>query len=916
MRSTKPTILVYAPDRGRIDRHVRELRSRGYRVIVETPSSARPGTDLPAFVDLVLCFREDGNESAPPDYLRAIPAAGPDVLMVSGDGGLIQPIPKPSADSAPDRPLRDRLLFDTIAASVARFRDHRRYHELVDEVPIGIFEIERHRIVSINEYILQRLGYDRAELLGRCPLDLIAPDDRSAAADAIDRRMAGEEPDTPNTYRLLRKSGDELVGEIRTRLVPTADGLRIEGTVRDITTESQLRRLQQVVLDLGEVILGEQDIDRILQIVLDTIAQYSGFRRAVLTLYDLSIPVPFEGDAIKVLTAGLSLEERNAVLAMEPMPVEERRMALDERFRLGPAYYIPYDQVPWGDERGISGTVTIDGWNKDDFLFIPLRGTAGVIGTISVDDPADRSAPTLETIEPVAALATFAALAVERAFKLRQAKKQNERLHGLSDFGRELSDIASVGALCDLAAVRLCGDMDYAFCSIWLVEGTHLALHGVASMPVFSGTEIPTKGLRGPIHGEGLIRHSVRFSEPIIVPDVSKERRFQGSRKTMQSAIVVPFSGRKGTLGAIEVESPRLAAFGEQDVEVLSAMGSQLAITISALRRREALARIYAFGQRVAAAETVDRIVVSTIDFLVEQFDYQLSAIFLKNADNRMEIAGIRGPYEDGGVQPGWVLPDDRGIVNWVARNRRSAVVPDVHRDPRYHQAFDGTQSELVVPILFTDRLLGVLNIESAQPGFFDEEDRQLLEVIANHLAISLANLDSQASLREQAIRDSLTGLYNRHYFNSIIAPELGRSDRYAHPFTIMMIDVDGFRAVNNKFGHLKGDEVLQNVARMLLENVRTADRVIRYGGDEFLVFMPETVGEEADVVAERLRTRISGLPRRLGLKDLEIGFSIGIYTRNPAETRSLEVVLEEVDRRMYADKRSRNADRADDYRR
>ena len=100
-----------------------------------------------------------------------------------------------------------------------------------------------------------------------------------------------------------------------------------------------------------------------------------------------------------------------------------------------------------------------------------------------------------------------------------------------------------------------------------------------------------------------------------------------------------------------------------------------------------------------------------------------------------------------------------------------------------------------------------------------------------------------------------------------------------------------------------------------LNENVRLADRVIRYGGDEFLVFMPETEQEAANLVADRLRDRILLVPRRTGIGDLDVGLSIGIYARKPGDTRSLESLLAEVDRRMYADKRSRHIDRADEYR-
>jgi len=101
-------------------------------------------------------------------------------------------------------------------------------------------------------------------------------------------------------------------------------------------------------------------------------------------------------------------------------------------------------------------------------------------------------------------------------------------------------------------------------------------------------------------------------------------------------------------------------------------------------------------------------------------------------------------------------------------------------------------------------------------------------------------------------------------------------------------------------------------VAIFLVENVRSSDRVIRYGGDEFLIFMPET-DEEAPRVAERLRSRIPSVPRRTGIHDVEIGLSIGICTRRPKDERSLESILEEVDRRMYANKRRRYAERVDE---
>jgi diguanylate cyclase (GGDEF)-like protein len=366
------------------------------------------------------------------------------------------------------------------------------------------------------------------------------------------------------------------------------------------------------------------------------------------------------------------------------------------------------------------------------------------------------------------------------------------------------------------------------------------------------------------------------------------------------------------------VASPRLAAFGEQDVELISTLASLAATAIAGLRRRASLSRIYEFGQRLSVAATEAQAVSSTLEFLSSQFDFHASSILLAEDANTLRLAGGNSLYGSGTDTMRQTFRLGEGIVGHAAEARRFIIVPDVHQDPRYIEESLSTRSELAVPILLAGSLLGVVDTESPTIGFFDDEDRRLVEVVATYLAIALSNIASQDNLREQAIHDPLTGLFNRHYFNSMIVAELSRSDRYAHALTLMMLDVDGFRAVNNRMGHLTGDLVLQNVAKMLTDAVRDSDRVIRYGGDEFLIVMPETADcEGTQCIVDRLRKRIASALDGTDAEEigLTLGLSIGIYSRLPGESKPLEGILEEVDRRMYADKRERNKDRANDYR-
>ncbi len=795
-------------------------------------------------------------------------------------------------------------------------QERTRYQRLIERAPVGVFELRDGRFSYVNPYLLNVGGYSEEEVLGRSPFEFVAPSDRERLAENVAARMHGSPSVEKEVYAFVRKDGGIIEVQVESQVVETAEGPILCGSLRDATAERRLTRLRKAVLALGETILVERDADRILQCVLEAIVAHSGFQRAVVSLYDLSAPEPIEGKVHRTLAAGLSPEELEQLRASRPISPAQRRMAFSDRFRLGSGYSIPHDRVPWEADNGLSGRVTIDGWDKDDYLFIPLRGEAGVIGHISVDDPVDRGASTIDSIEAVACLANVAALALERVHKLEHLEQQKERLHSVSQFGRELSQAIEIGVLCQIAVSRLRDDMDYDFCEIWLRDGDSLVLQAKAAQAGFQQIEPQEDGTRIRLSDTGIVGFAIGHQEPILVEDVRRDPRYLKAREPVLSELAVPILGRKGPLGVINAESGRLAAFGAQDVEILTSFASQLSVAISNTRRRESLRRIHALGQGLAAGTSVDDLISSALAFLADHFGLEYGAVLLCEGDD-LVIRGVRSPDGAGSLEIGERIPFDRGIVGRVATTGRSALVPDVTADPAYVEGSPETRSELALPMMSAGNVLGVVNIESPELHFFDDEDQQLLEAVASELAIAISNLTSQEDLREQALRDPLTGVRNRQYFNEHIASELRRADRYGHPLSLMMLDVDGFRAVNNRLGHLRGDEVLRAVARFLEDSVRSTDSVIRYGGDEFLILMPETNGEprgQSMQVAKRLKGGIAGVPQRLGLASVEIGLSVGIYTREPQDPRSVEEILEEADRRLYADKRATHAG-GDEYR-
>ena len=181
-----------------------------------------------------------------------------------------------------------------------------------------------------------------------------------------------------------------------------------------------------------------------------------------------------------------------------------------------------------------------------------------------------------------------------------------------------------------------------------------------------------------------------------------------------------------------------------------------------------------------------------------------------------------------------------------------------------------------------------------------------------NHAAILLNLLDvsrrvqTEALLKEKALRDPLTGLFNRHYFDDTIQTELKRSLRYKRPLTLMMTDLAGFKRVNDQLGHQRGDQVLRGLAQVIQEQLRESDWAVRYGGDEFLIVLPET-GTRVDSLADRLRLAIARWSAAQ-LPEVSLCMDVGWATWTPENNMATSQLLQLADAKMYEEKAKRGS--------
>ena len=256
-----------------------------------------------------------------------------------------------------------------------------------------------------------------------------------------------------------------------------------------------------------------------------------------------------------------------------------------------------------------------------------------------------------------------------------------------------------------------------------------------------------------------------------------------------------------------------------------------------------------------------------------------------------------------------------QGIAGWVAQHGEVVIVPDTSKDTRFFGKVDEktkmeTRSIVAVPVKFRETCLGVIElINCIGPEGFDPRDLKLLEALSDFAAIALENARHVKRIHELTIMDDCTSLYNARHMGVILDTEIYRSQRYNYEFSIVFIDLDHFKQVNDTHGHLVGSRLLAEIGEALKTNCRLIDFAFRYGGDEFVLLLPQTSKENAINVARRLHKLIR---ETLWLKseglNIRLTPSMGLAAY-PVDSKTKEGLLHLADEAMYQVKNA-NRDR------
>jgi diguanylate cyclase (GGDEF)-like protein len=493
------------------------------------------------------------------------------------------------------------------------------------------------------------------------------------------------------------------------------------------------------------------------------------------------------------------------------------------------------------------------------------------------------------------------------------------QLASLQQLGARLNRLTDEIDIAEATASELFGLIDSHNVRVYRVRGDDLVPVAMRGQVGEYEDETPDQ-----LHlkvGEGITGWVASNAKPAYLPDAANDTRAQtipGTEDDLdESMLLAPMVFEDRVLGVLVLSKLGLAQFRDDDLRLLEIYASFAAQAFAnadataLLRERSAALERQVRGQRELLSITES--IVSTLDAraVFDQVVERLSALI--RFDNiAIEIkdrqtGGLR-PIIARGVDAEWFLqpwlPGETGLATWVVENNEPQLVQDEAADTRILQENGPIEGSLIcVPLRGRDGAVGVLTLERLGTNDrFTEDEYELAMLFAAQVSIALQNAEVFRAVETRARTDDLTALLNQGAFRD----ELEQRVAAGTPFSLIMVDLDDFKGVNDALGHQAGDRYLRAVAAAISEASRESDTVYRYGGDEFTALLPDTERLGAAAVADRVMEAIraiSGPGSRWASGGIRAAASIGVASF-PDDGRSAEEVLLSADRALFAAKR------------
>ncbi len=304
-------------------------------------------------------------------------------------------------------------------------------------------------------------------------------------------------------------------------------------------------------------------------------------------------------------------------------------------------------------------------------------------------------------------------------------------------------------------------------------------------------------------------------------------------------------------------------------------------------------------GKSIAASRSIKETLNQVMNHIGMIFTpYNWSLLLVNRKTGNLKFVIVVGEAAD--TLTGVELQKGKGITGWIADNALPIIIEDVKKDQRFDNSLDKmsgfeTKSIIGVPLKTNGKVFGVIELINKLDGSqFTAHDLKILTTIADFAAIAIEKAYYLSSLRKMVNVDPLTGVYNRRFLFFYLDKELKRKKREGAELSLLFIDIDGFKKINDSYGHVEGDKVLISVSKILLSSVRDSDMVFRFGGDEFFVLLPHSGRDDACKIIDRINEQMDKLNSG---SDIKVTLAIGC---SEAEGETAEEVLSKVDSEMY----------------
>jgi diguanylate cyclase (GGDEF)-like protein len=424
-----------------------------------------------------------------------------------------------------------------------------------------------------------------------------------------------------------------------------------------------------------------------------------------------------------------------------------------------------------------------------------------------------------------------------------------------------------------------------------------------------SAEPVPGRDPAIPSGDLGLVEEVLRTGLALVLPKVEKSNlagSFLVSQLKVQSLLALPLITNDQKLGAALLTFRNTHHFTPVEVSLAEQAASLVALAIA---KASALKIAQERAQELDALQRATTALLGTLDLenlLSQILDAALSAIPAAQQGLVHLVAHDTGQLQLRAVQS---HTDPRirsldkastsGDTARAVRECKALLIPGVPND-----SLEPPTSAIIAPLALGEQALGAIALEAHHSEAFTEADLALLVSFAATATSAIHAAQLHAEVQKQAITDTLTGYYNRRGFSELGRREVERSLRFGHSLSAMMLDIDQFKQINDIHGHLTGDRVLVGVTQRCAQELRQIDLLGRYGGDEFVVLLPETGVDNACRVAERLRATIAAIPFSANSTPLHITISVGVACMHDG-CKTLEDLMQRADGALYQAKES-----------